>query len=72
MPSLRAALIIVTSPGEFWPHHTTFDLPGTMPRSSSTLASRFVRAFNSANVNATMLPSGRSSMTAGLSGWSSA
>jgi hypothetical protein len=72
MPSLRAALIITTSPGEFWPHHTTFDLPGTMPSSRSTFASRFARAFSSKNVIVSTLPSGRSSMTAGLSGWSSA
>ena len=57
-----------TTSGEFGPHHSTF-VPGPAPSESSRFATRFDRASSSAYVHITTGPSGRSSMTPGLSGW---
>ena len=57
-----------TTSGEFGPHHRTF-LPGPAPSESSRFATRLACASSSAYVQATTVPSGLSSMTAGLSGW---
>ena len=57
-----------TTSGEFGPHHRTLR-PGQAPRESSRFATRFAWASSSAYVHVTTVPSGRSSMTAGLSGW---
>src|SRR5690348_14226955 len=58
---------MVTTPMEFWPHHTTLSL-GLTPASSSTRASRLAAALSSGNVSETTGAPARSSTTATLSG----
>jgi hypothetical protein len=69
IPSLRAALIITTWPGEFCPHQITFDSPGLIPSVSSRLPNRLDSSSSSAKVIVVTVPSGRSSMIAGFSPW---
>ena len=70
-PVFRAAFSTATTSGEFGPHHSTF-ASGPAPSDSSRFASRFDRSSSSAYVHLTTVPSGLSSMTAGLSGWACA
>ena len=73
-PVFRAAFSTATTSGEFGPHHSTFASGPAppAPSDSSRFASRFDRSSSSAYVHLTMVPSGLSSMTAGLSGWACA
>jgi hypothetical protein len=58
---------MTTMPGEFCPHQTTLR-PGPAPKPTSTFPSWLAFASSSANVHLRIVPSGRSSTTASLSG----